>query len=376
MAKRDYYEVLGVSRGASADDIKRAFRKLAAKFHPDANPGDQEAEERFKEINEAYQVLSDPEKRGRYDQFGQTEGGFAGNGGDFGFGGFTNGFGDIFDMFFGGGAGPGSRRGGPERGMDLRYDLTVTLEEVATGTEKDVRVVREEVCAHCHGNQAEPGTRIETCSDCGGRGEVERISDSFLGRIRRIEACPRCRGTGRHIAQPCKTCAGHGVVRAEKRLTVKVPPGVDESTRLRVQGEGAAGRRGGATGDLIVFMHVAPHDRLRREGDDLWLDLPIGFAQAALGAELSVVGLAQHSETLHVAAATQTGTVFRIAKAGLPRLGSSIRGSLNIRVSVSVPSHLSAKEREVLRMWAEMRGEQVSPEDKGILRKMKDALGR
>ncbi len=379
MAKRDYYEVLGVSRGASADEIKRAFRKLAAKYHPDANPGDKGAEERFKEINEAYQVLSDPEKRGRYDQFGHAgaDGGFGAPGeADFGFGGFGNGFGDIFDMFFGAAGGQSARRNGPERGPDLRYDLTVTLEEVATGTEKEVRVVREEICSRCHGNQAEPGTRIETCPDCRGRGQVERISDSFLGRIRRIETCPRCRGTGRIIPHACKACAGHGVVRAEKKLTVKVPPGVDESTRLRVQGEGAAGRRGGAPGDLIVFIHVAPHSRFRREGDDLWMDQSIGFAQAALGAEIVVVGLAGEDQTVHIPGGTETGTVFRIARAGLPRLGSSARGNLNVRVAVAVPSHLTPKEREVLRMWAQMRGESVLPEDKSILRKMKDALGR
>lgn len=376
MAKRDYYEVLGVSRGASADEVKRAFRKLAAKYHPDANPGDHEAEENFKEVNEAYQVLSDPEKRSQYDQFGHA--GAAAGGPGAGFGGFGNaGFGDIFDMFFGGAAGAqGARRNGPERGPDLRYDLTVTLEEVASGTEQEVRVVREETCSRCHGNQAEPGTRIESCPDCRGRGEVERISDSFLGRIRRIEACARCRGTGRLIATACKACAGHGVVRAEKRLTVKVPPGVDDSTRLRVQGEGAAGRRGGGPGDLIVFIRVAQHDRFRREGDDLWLDMPVGFAQAALGAELQVTGLTGQTEVLHVPGGTATDTVFRMAKAGLPRLGSSVRGNLNIRVSVTVPSHLNPKEREILRMWAEARGEAVLPEDKSIIRKMKDALGR
>jgi len=374
MAKRDYYEVLGVSRGASADEIKRAFRKLAAKYHPDANPGDHEAEEKFKEINEAYQTLSDPDKRARYDQFGHAGAeGFSGFGdqGDFGFGPF----GDIFDMFFGQTAG-GSRRAGPERGADLRYDLTVTLEDVASGVEKEIRVVRDEVCSHCHGNQAEPGTRIETCPDCKGRGQVDRISETFLGRIRRIETCPRCHGTGKVIPTPCKVCSGRGVVRAEKRLTVKVPPGVDESTRLRVQGEGAAGHRGGPPGDLIVFIRVAEHPKFRREGEDLWLDQEIGFAQAALGAEITVEGLTG-TETLHIPAGTQSGTVFRIPKAGLPRLGvPHHRGHLNVRVTISVPTHLSAKEREVLRHWAEIRQEPVLPEDKSLLRKFKDALGR
>lgn len=373
MANQDYYELLGVSRGASNEEIKRAFRKLAAKYHPDANPGDAQAEERFKEINEAYQVLSDPEKRDRYDQFGHAgaDGGFSAGG----FDGFGTGFGDIFDMFFGGAAGS-SRPNGPERGPDLRYDLTVTLEEVVTGAERPIRVVREETCHHCHGNQAEPGTRIETCPDCRGRGQVERISDSFLGRIRRIETCARCRGTGKIIKEPCKACAGRGVVRAEKHLTVKVPPGVDESTRLRVQGEGAAGRRGGGPGDLIVFIHVKEHERFRRDGDDLWIDLAIGFSQAALGAELSVTGLDGEDHVIHIAPGTQTDTVVRVARAGLPRLGSSAKGGLNVRLVVEVPTHLGSKERELLRAWAELRGESVLAEDKGILRKMKDALGR
>lgn len=377
MPKRDYYEVLGVSQGASPEEIKRAFRKLAAQYHPDANPGNAEAEERFKELNEAYQTLSNPEKRARYDQFGDSanDPGFAGGAGFGGFGG--GGFGDIFDMFFGGQGQGANRRNGPERGPDLRYDLTVTLENVMSGVDKEIKVLREETCSRCHGNQAEPGTRIETCPDCRGRGEVERISDSFLGRIRRIEACNRCRGTGRLIPNPCKTCAGHGVVRAEKRLTVKVPAGVDDSTRLRVQGEGAAGRRGGGPGDLIVFIHVAADERVRRDGDDLWIDQPIGFAQATIGAEIEVEGLAGMRETVHIPAGTDTDTVFRIARSGLPRLGSSsIKGSLNVRVVVQVPKHLNVKEREILRMWAEVRGEEVLPEDKGILRKVKDALGR
>lgn len=369
MAKRDYYEVLGVSRGASPDEIKRAFRRLAAKYHPDANPGDHTAEEKFKELNEAYQVLQDPQKRAQYDQFGHQDpsaGGFSE-----GFGGF----GDIFDMFFGG-AGGGARRQGPERGPDLRYDLTVTLEEVLTGIEKEIRVVREEVCQRCHGNQAEPGTKIETCSQCRGAGEVERITDSFLGRIRRIETCPKCRGAGRTIQTPCKSCGGRGQVRGEKRLTIQVPPGVDEGTRLRVQGEGGAGRRGGPPGDLIVFVQVQEHSRFHRQGTDLWLDLPIGFAQAALGAEISVDGLSG-PETIHVAPGTQNGTVFRVAKAGLPRLGQAqARGYLNVRVHVTVPAALSPRERELLRTWAEIRKEEVLPEDKGIFRKVKDVLGR
>ncbi len=369
MAKRDYYEVLGVSRGASPDEIKKQFRRLAAKYHPDANPGNGTAEEQFKEVNEAYQVLSDPEKRARYDQFGHQATGAAGNG-DFGFGGF----GDIFDMFFGGAT--QSRRSGPERGPDLRYDLTVELEDVVEGVEREVRLVRDEVCPHCHGNQAEPGTRLETCPQCRGSGQIERIRESFLGRIRQVETCPRCRGTGRYVPHPCTQCGGRGQVRAEKKLTVQVPPGVDEGTRLRVSGEGGAGQRGGPAGDLIVFVHVKQNEKFSRDGDDLWCDVPVGFAQAALGADITVPGL-KTEELLHIPPGTQTGTVFKISRQGLPRLGNpASRGALNVRVNVVVPTHLSHREREILHMWAEMRQENVLPEDKSILRKVKDALGR
>lgn len=370
MAKRDYYEILGVSRDASAEDIKRAFRRMAAKHHPDANPDNPHAEELFKELNEAYQVLSNPEQRARYDQFGH-QGPGADMGGDFGFGGF----GDIFDMFFGG-AGGGGRRTGPEQGPDLRYDLTVTLNDVLHGLDKEIRVAREETCSHCHGNQAEPGTRIETCSQCRGVGQVERITQSFLGNVRRIETCSRCRGTGKTVQTPCRTCSGRGVVRAERTLTVSVPPGVDDNTRLRVAGEGAAGRHGGPPGDLIVFIHVKADERFKRDGDDLWTTMEVAFAQATLGADLEVQTL-EGKEPLHVPAGTQSGSVLRIARAGLPRLGHpTMRGSLNVRVQVVVPTHLSTREREILRMWAEVRHEPVIAEDKGLFRKVKDALGR
>ncbi len=373
MAKRDYYEVLGVSRNASPDEIKRAFRRLAAKYHPDANPGDASAEESFKEINEAYQVLQDPEKRARYDQFGPEGPQMGGNpfGQEFGFGGF----GDIFDIFFGNGS-SGSRRNGPSKGPDLRYDLTLTLEEVLTGVTKEITVVREEICPRCHGNQAEPGTRLEMCPTCHGNGQVERIRESFLGRIRQVETCPKCHGSGRLIAVPCKECHGRGQVRAEKNLSVTVPPGIDEGTRLRVAREGGAGQHGGPPGDLIVFVHVKQHERFTRDGDDLWIEEPIAFAQAALGADLKIKTL-NGEEVVHIPGGTQTGAVFKLARQGLPRLGNAhIRGSLNVKVKVTVPTSLTHKERELLHMWAEMRKEDVSHEDKSIFKKVKDALGR
>lgn len=367
----DYYELLGVERNASPDELKRAFRRLAAKYHPDANPGNHEAEEKFKQLNEAYQVLSDPEKRARYDQFGAQGANGNFSGGDAGFGGF----GDIFDMFFGGAG--GQRRGGPERGPDLRYDMTLTLEDVIDGLSKEIHITREEVCPHCHGNQAEPGTRIEMCPTCHGSGEVESISETFLGRIRRVGVCGRCRGQGRVIAKPCKVCSGQGQVKADRKLSVQVPPGVDDGTRLRVAGEGGGGRHGGPSGDLIVFLHVKNHDVFRREGEDLWTTVPIGFAQAALGADVEIADIKGEKETIHIPGGTQTGTTFRIPKLGVPRLGASAhRGNLNVVVQIDVPKHLTTKERDVLKMWAEMREESVHTDDKSILRKVKDALGR
>ncbi len=373
MANRDYYDVLGVSRNASEDEIKQAFRRLARKHHPDANPGDDRAEEKFKELNEAYEVLSDANKRAQYDQFG-TQG--AGPGYHFGqtdFGGF-GGFGDIFDMFFGG-SGAGGRPG-PERGPDLRSDLTIDLEDVMTGVEREIRLVRDDVCPRCHGNQAEPGTRIETCGRCHGGGQVEYIRDSLLGRVRQIETCPQCRGTGKTVSTPCRECRGRGQVRAEKRITITVPPGVEDGTRLRVPGEGGAGQRGGSPGDLMVLVHVKSHAAFRRQGQDLVIDLAIGFAQAVLGADVEVEGIGAR-ETIHIPPGTQPSTVFRVPRLGFPRLGSpSIRGDLHVRITVQVPSQLSAKERELMRQWAELRDESVLAEDRSILRKVKDAFGR
>ncbi|MCL4522277.1 MAG: molecular chaperone DnaJ [Firmicutes bacterium] len=372
MAKRDLYEVLGVSRDASSEEIKRAFRQLARKHHPDANQGNPQAEEQFKEINGAYEILSDPQKRAQYDQFGdQAQGAGFGQGDFAGFGGFN----DIFDMFFGGQGGAGGRPG-PERGPDLRQDVTIDLEDVMTGVDREVRLVRDEICPRCHGNEAEPGTRIETCAQCHGTGQVQHIRDSLLGRIRQVETCARCRGTGKTVTTPCKECRGRGQVRVEKRLTITIPPGVDDGTRLRVPNEGGAGQRGGPNGDLMVMIHVKPHARFRRQGQDLMVDAALGFAQATLGADLEVEGIGAR-ETIHIPPGTQPGTVFRVPRLGLPRLGSpSVKGDLHVQVTVSVPTSISPKERELLRQWAELRHEPCHGDDRGILKKVKDALGR
>ncbi|MDI9447159.1 MAG: molecular chaperone DnaJ, partial [Bacillota bacterium] len=281
MDKRDYYEVLGVSRNATSDEIKKAYRKLARKYHPDANPGDKDAEAKFKEISEAYVVLSDPEKRAGYDRFGHAGADGQGFGGFEGFGDF-GGLGDIFEMFFGGG-GRTRRRTGPERGQDIRTDMEISLEEAAFGLEREVKVPRVETCGTCGGSGAAAGSKPKTCLACAGTGQVQFTQSTPFGRIVQSRTCDRCRGTGQVIEKPCPTCRGAGSVRKTRSIKVKVPPGVDNGSRLRLAGEGEAGTRGGPPGDLYVYIHVKQHKLFRREGDDLICEIPLSFVQAALG---------------------------------------------------------------------------------------------
>ncbi|MCY0882189.1 MAG: J domain-containing protein, partial [Firmicutes bacterium] len=257
-----------------------------------------------------------------------------------------------------------------------RGEITITLEDVLHGVEKTVDVVREEICPHCHGNQAEPGTPLEKCPTCHGTGHIEHIRDSFLGRIRQVETCSRCHGSGRIVPHPCQQCGGKGYVRAQRQLTVKVPPGVEDGMRLRVAGEGGAGARGGPAGDLMVFIHVKPHERFVRKGDDLWVTLPVGFSQAALGATVPLETLSA-TEPVHIPAGTQGGTVLKLPKLGLPHLGSAhSRGNLNVRIEIAVPTHLTAKEKELLKEWSDLHQEQTAGEEKSLLQKVKDVLGR
>lgn len=373
MAKRDYYEVLGVARNASADEIKKAYRKLARQYHPDANPDDPDAEAKFKEISEAYVVLSDPEKRANYDRFGHAGVDGQGFGGFGGFGDF-GGLGDIFEMFFGGGT---RRRTGPERGPDIRTDLEITLKEAAFGLERDIKIPRVETCSTCGGTGAAAGTRPRTCPACDGTGQVQFAQSTPFGRIVQSRTCDRCRGTGQVIEKPCPTCHGAGQVRKSRSIKVKVPPGVDNGTRLRLAGEGEAGLRGGPPGDLYVYIHVKPHRFFKREGDDLICEVPISFAQAALGDELEVPTL-EGSTRLRIPEGTQTGTVFRIKGKGIPHVNGYGRGDQHVRVKVVTPSKLSERQKELLKEFARLGGEQLqSPGytgEKSFFEKMRDAF--
>jgi len=371
----DLYEILEVSRDASADDIKRSYRRLARECHPDANPDDAGAEARFKELAAAYEVLSDPEKRGRYDQFGSADGFDLGDP----FGSGASGLGDLFDAFFGGGggAGPfgGARRGpsGPQRGSDLEAVASIAFTDAVFGTQTDVTVRTATTCEDCSGTGAEPGTSPVTCSECGGVGEVRMVRQSVLGQIVTAAPCRACSGTGQRIESPCRTCEGEGRTIGERTYTVDVPRGVDDGSTLRLTGRGAVGPRGGPPGDLYVHLRVAPHERFEREGDDLVERLPIGIAQAALGVKLPLETL-DGWEDLVVPKGTQGGYSFRLKGRGVPHLGGRGRGDLIVVVDVETPEDLDDDEAELLRRFAEMRGEDVAPPDEGFFSKVKSAF--
>lgn len=372
MAKRDYYEVLGVSRDAPAEEIKKAFRKLAMKFHPDANPDDQNAEEKFKEIAEAYEILSDTDKRAQYDRFGHA--GVNGQGFGGGFSGFGDmgGLGDIFEMFFGGG---GRTRRGPEKGADIRADLEITLKEAANGLEREMRIPRVETCSTCGGSGTAAGTKPKTCEACGGTGQVQFAQSTPFGRVVSSRTCDRCRGAGRIIEKPCPTCRGAGQVRKSRGIKIKVPAGVDSGSRLRLAGEGEAGTRGGPPGDLYVYIHVKPHRIFQRDGVDIICEVPISFVQAALGAEISVPTL-DGTASLKVPEGTQTGAVFRLKGKGIPHLHGYGVGDQHVQVKVETPTRLTEKQKDLLRQFDGTGGEivQGGHGDKSFFEKMKDAF--
>ena len=364
--KRDYYEVLGVSKGASEDEIKRAYKKLARKYHPDMNPGDKEAEEKFKEVNEANEVLSDPEKKARYDQFGfagvDPSYGAGGPGGPGGAGGFGGGFdfgdlGDIFGSFFGGGFGGGqTRRNGPQRGESIRASVSVTFTEAAFGCEKEVTIQRSEQCTTCKGNGCAPGTTPEICPDCHGSGVVQVQQRTPMGVFASSRPCQRCRGTGRIIHQPCTDCGGSGAVRKRKTIKVNIPAGIDDGQTISLRGQGNAGKNGGPAGDLLITVMVQPHELFRREGNDVFCEAPITFSQAVLGAKLRIPTIDEPVEYT-IPEGTQTGTVFRLRGKGIPVLNGRGRGDQYVTVTIETPRNLSREQKDALKKFSETLGE-------------------
>jgi molecular chaperone DnaJ len=369
--ERDLYAVLGVARDATDAEIKRAFRRLAQQTHPDVN-AEAGTDGRFKEINEAYQVLSDPQRRQAYDMFGSA--GLGGEAGGFGGGaGFGN-FSDIFDAFFG--SQGGARRGHPAAGVDLRYDLRITLEEAVRGTDKEIEFPVLGRCETCSGSGAKPGSQPIACDNCGGRGEIRTTRRTMLGQMVNVTACPKCNGEGKLITEPCETCHGDGRVERRKTLRVTIPPGIDEGHQIRLSNEGEVGPRGGSAGSLYVAVHVAPHPTLRREGTELAYDADVSIIQAALGTRITVPTV-EGEEEIEIKAGTQPGTEIRLRGRGVPHLRrSSTRGDLHVFVNVVVPAKLSKRQRELLTEYADEAGEAVSPAGHGgIFDKVRDALG-
>ena len=351
--KRDYYEVLGLQKGASDSDIKKAFRKMAMKYHPDKNPGDKEAEEKFKEINEAYAVLSDPEKKEKYDRFGHAgvdpNAGFGGGGGFGGFGGFE----DIFDMFggafggFGGGGSGRSRRNGPRKGSDLQKAVTIDFKEAAFGTKKQIKINKFVKCKTCDGTGAAPGTSKKTCPKCGGTGEIRTAQRTPLGTFQSVSPCPDCNGTGEINETPCRDCGGSGRVKDNVTISINIPAGVDNDSVIPIKGQGEPGINGGPDRDLYIVINVKPHKLFERRGQDLWLEIPITFDQAALGDDI-VVPTLEEKVSYKVPAGTQPGTVFRLKGKGIKSVRSSRKGDLYVKVTLEVPTKLNSKQKKAI----------------------------
>ncbi|MCD8181686.1 MAG: molecular chaperone DnaJ [Firmicutes bacterium] len=372
--KRDYYEVLGVQKGASDDEIKKAFRKQSKKYHPDLNPGNKEAEEKFKEVNEAYQVLSDKEKRSRYDQFGHAgvDPNYGAGGGGFNGAGFDFGdiFGDIFGGGFGGFGGGGGRRSGSGRGNDIRQVIDITFEEAAFGCGKTLNIQTMDRCDSCGGSGAKKGTTAETCSQCHGTGRVRTQQRTILGYMTTETTCPQCHGEGKIIKEPCRDCRGTGKVRKSKTVEVQIPAGIDNGQIIQLSGKGEAGSKGGPNGDLLLTVRVRPHSIFRREGNDVYIDMPITFVQAALGATLQVPTLDGLVE-LNIPEGTQTGSRFRMRGKGIPMMRSKARGDQFVTVNVEVPRNLTQKQKEALRDFDEDKNYK---QKKTFYEKMKDFL--
>ena len=374
--KRDYYEVLGVSRGASEDEIKKAYKKMARKYHPDLNPGDKTAEEKFKEVNEAYEVLSDADKKARYDQYGH-----AGVDPNFGAGGFGGGFdgsfdfgdlGDIFGSFFGGGFGGGRRTNpnAPQRGESIRMSIAISFEEAAFGCEKAVTVERYETCDTCHGNGCAPGTSPEVCPDCHGTGTVQVRRQTPMGVFATSSPCPKCGGKGRIIHQPCKDCRGSGMVRKKKTIQASIPAGIDNGQTISIRGQGNAGKNGGPAGDLLITITVRPHELFRREGTSVLCEAPITFTQAVLGAELEIPTI-DGKVKYTLPEGTQSGTTFRLKGKGIPSINGRGRGDQYVTVYIETPKNLNKEQKEALKKFAETMGESNYEEQKKFFKKFK-----
>jgi molecular chaperone DnaJ len=371
-ARPDYYDVLGVDRSASQVDIKKAYRQMARKYHPDVSD-EPNAESRFKEINEAYQVLSDPQKRNAYDRFGHA--GLQGGRTGFDFGGFRDPF-DIFEEFFGQGFGfSGGRRRGPRRGADLRYDLRLTFEEAVFGCEKTIEITRHEACPKCEGSGAEPGTSPSRCPECNGTGQVRKVQRSILGSFVSVTDCPVCHGDGRVVSEPCSRCGGDKQIRVTRELSVSIPSGVDDGTRIRLAGEGEAGSHGGPRGNLYIVLEVEPHPVFRRRGDDILVEVEVNIAQAALGAEIEVPTL-EGEEIVTIDPGTQTDTVLRLANRGVPHVKSNGRGDELVLLRVAVPEKLSREQRGLFEELAEsLESEKIVKKKRGFMDEVREFLG-
>ncbi len=375
--KKDYYEVLGVSRDADQDEIKKAYRKLAKKYHPDRNGENPDAAEKFKEISEAYEVLSDPDKRKRYDQYGhsgidQEEFNFE----DFAQGGF-GGLDDIFDMFFNQGrtqSRTGRRSARRQRGSDLQYRLKISFEEAAKGTEKEITIPRTEDCDNCNGSGSKPGSDTRTCPKCNGRGQIRRTQRTPFGQMSQTATCDRCDGQGEIITEPCPKCDGKGQMRRHRNLTVNIPAGVSSGTKLRMSGEGNTGERGAASGDLYIIVEVQSHEIFDREGDDIYCEVPISIVQATLGDEIQVPTL-EGKVKFTIPEGTQPGNQFRLKGKGIPHLNGYGKGDEYIKVKVAIPKNLNNEQKQKLMEFAEISGEEINPERKSFLNKVRDVLG-
>ena len=374
--KRDYYEVLGVSKGASEDEIKKAYKKMARKYHPDLNPGDKSAEEKFKEVNEAYEVLSDTDKRARYDQYGH-----AGVEPNFGAGGLGGGFdgsfdfgdlGDIFCSFFGGGFGGGRRTNpnAPQRGESIRMSIAISFGEAAFGCEKEVTVERYETCDTCHGSGCAPGTSPEVCPDCHGTGTVQVRRQTPMGVFATSAPCAKCGGKGRIIHQPCKDCRGSGMVRKKKTIQASIPAGIDNGQTISIRGQGNAGKNGGPAGDLLITITVRPHELFRREGTSVLCEAPITFTQAVLGAELEIPTI-DGKVKYTLPEGTQSGTTFRLKGKGIPSINGRGRGDQYVTVYIETPKNLNKEQKEALKKFAETMGESNYEEQKKFFKKFK-----